>query len=574
MKKQSFIIGAFFLAVGGVLAKVIGAFYKIPLTYILGANGMGVYYLIFPLYSLVLVFTSSGISIAVTKLISSEHRKRNKINQSRILIVASLISFSLAIVCSTLVLIFSKEISIVQGNINAYIGYIAIAPAIICSSIIAILKGYFQGIGNMIPTSMSIVLEQIVKLVVGLILAYKFIYMGIEFAVLGAVLGVTISEVFACLAIVINYLINLKRNNIIWCDATTIRDIKKHIVVCVKRFLKNKKIVKKSFMKSNNKKYYTYDKNILTYRQVFKKVVSYSFPATLSSIIMPITNFIDSFLIINLLISIGFSSIVATSLYGLSTGVVSSLISLPIILISAITTTIIPNISSDVVSDHNYKRVAISEKCSFFIKLTWLIALPLCVAFILYAPEIIQILFSGGLNNRGFSEFEYAYKLLMLSSVSIIYYGFLQTFISILQAINKPEIPSIILFSFLFLRTLLVIFLTSIKEINVFGSIVANIIFLALSSGVCLLYLKKYIVLEFNLKNNLFSPLFAVSISTILGYTIKFLLEDFHIILSTIVSGFGFVICYFLLILLLKVFTTNEKQYFPKIPILKKKIIR
>ena len=211
LRKQSFLFSAIILAVGGILAKIIGAFYKIPLTNILGANGMGVYYLIFPIYSLFLVISSSGISIAVTKLIASERKLRNRSNEIKIFNSGLIYSFLVSFVLASIILIFAKDISMLQGNENAYLGYMVIAPAIICASIISILRAYFQGVENFVPTSLSTIAEQIIKLIFGLILSFRFLNFGIEYAVVGAVLGVTISEFFAMILLLINFFVYKKR---------------------------------------------------------------------------------------------------------------------------------------------------------------------------------------------------------------------------------------------------------------------------------------------------------------------------------------------------------------------------
>ena len=110
-RKQSFLFSAIILAVGGILAKIIGAFYKIPLTNILGANGMGVYYLIFPIYSLFLVISSSGISIAVTKLIATERKLRNRENEIKIFNSGLIFSFGVSFILSLIILFFARDIS-------------------------------------------------------------------------------------------------------------------------------------------------------------------------------------------------------------------------------------------------------------------------------------------------------------------------------------------------------------------------------------------------------------------------------------------------------------------------------
>ena len=206
MKKQSFILSAIILTLGGFFAKAIGALYKIPLANILGSSGMGIYYLIFPIYSLVITFCSSGISIALTTEVAKCRKIRHRYNEQKLFRVALIISFVLSLVLALVIVILSKTLADLQGNINAYLGYVAIAPAILISTLIATIRGYFQGIENMVPTTVSMIIEQIIKLSIGLILAHKLCIYGIQYAVLGAVLGVTISEIVALIIIVLNFI--------------------------------------------------------------------------------------------------------------------------------------------------------------------------------------------------------------------------------------------------------------------------------------------------------------------------------------------------------------------------------
>ena len=163
MKKSSFVLSAVILALGGFFAKAIGALYKIPLTNILGSAGMGLYYLVFPVYSLVITFCSSGINVALSTEVAKCRRNRNRYNEQKLLRVALVLSFCLSLLFTIIILLISKPLANFQGNINAYLGYVAIAPAIILSSIIATLRGYFQGVENMVPTTVSMIVEQIIK---------------------------------------------------------------------------------------------------------------------------------------------------------------------------------------------------------------------------------------------------------------------------------------------------------------------------------------------------------------------------------------------------------------------------
>ena len=77
MKKKSFVYGAIILGSASILCKIIGAIFRIPLTYLIGIEGVGIYQLVFPIYALFLVLTSSGIPVAISKIISREYSKKN-----------------------------------------------------------------------------------------------------------------------------------------------------------------------------------------------------------------------------------------------------------------------------------------------------------------------------------------------------------------------------------------------------------------------------------------------------------------------------------------------------------------
>ena len=558
-RKQSFLFSAIILAVGGILAKIIGAFYKIPLTNILGANGMGVYYLIFPIYSLFLVISSSGISIAVTKLIATERKLRNRENEIKIFNSGLIFSFGVSFILSLIILFFARDISIMQGNENAYLGYMVIAPAIICASLISILRAYFQGVENFVPTSFSTIVEQIVKLIFGLFLSIRFLNYGIEYAVVGAVLGVTISEFFAMVLLLINFYFYKKREKEYLISNRSKNKSQSVFLFYNPKVFKYKNLKKGKIEKgkwNENKK-----SPDLTKKQAFLKVLKYSLPATLSSFVIPATTFIDSFMVINILVGSGFSSSMSTSLYGLTTGVVGSLISLPVLLVSSLSTAIIPNLSGTYASEE--KRV-VEERVAFFIKITWLIALPLFAYFLIYSNEIVSVLFGGGLSFKGFDELAFASKLMMIGSVEIVYYAFLLTFIAILQAINKPIIPMICLLIGLGFRTLLCLVLVNIPSINVFGILISNILFLSLTAIACLIAIKKYINFNISKKSFLIYPVLAVSVSVFVALSFKAILLNYMSKLAySIISGGLGVLVYLLLILNFAVFTEKEIALMP-----------
>ena len=521
-KKQPVLFGAILLAFGGLLAKVIGALYKIPLTNILGSNGMGLYYLVFPLYSLFLVIISSGTSLAVSRLVSTERINHNKKNEITIFKVALIYVFVLSVIFSATLIVLSEKISLLQGNINAKIGYFAIAPSIIFASIISVIRGFFQGQENMIPTLVNNVIEQVVKLVSGLLLANMFLYKGITFAVFGAVLAVTISEFCALVFIIIHYLI-YKRGYIYKIDVP----------------------------KSKN----------LTKFEALKQIMVYSLPATLTAVIIPITGFLDSFMLINILTKAGFSSLQATNLYGISNGIVNTLISLPVLFCGSLATAIVPNLSG-LYSNNNEKEVTF--KTGIFIKITWIIALPCFIVFLIYSPDIITILYSNGLSDLVIDEFSFSYKLLMLSSVSILYYAFLQTFTSILQSINKPIIPFVSMLVAVIVRIACMFLFVSNPKINIFGVAISNLVFLTVACLINLFFIKKYIKFSLGLSKVLISPICSAVISGIVMFVLRNMLININIWLYCIISAGVGLFLYVTLIILFKSFSKQEITVFKK----------
>lgn len=518
MKKQSMLLGATILAVCGLIAKLIGAFYKIPLMHILGTSGMGVYYLIFPFYSLMLTLSSSGVSLAVVRLVSIERAHGLVANQRRIFRVALAYVMIATVAIAIITVVFSEYISIAQGNISARLGYVAIAPALIFAGLIAVARGYFQGLNMMWPTSLSNLMEQVVKVGLGLFFSHLFLQRGLEYGVFGAVLGVTLSELVAFVVMYFQY------------------------------FIHRKEIRKDSDL----------SRPLLSYKDIVKDLVRYTIPATVSSLVIPISSFIDSFLIINLLEKGGLSNVVSTSLYGISNGIVATLINLPIVLISAMSTVMVPDISGASVEDGG-KEVCF--KSTLFVKITWFIAIPCFVCFFLLAPEIINILYHNGLSNTVIPEYNYAYSLLKISSITIIYYAFLHTFTSILQSINKPYLPCISLSVGIVIRTIFTLILVPIKTLNIYGLAFANFIFLSIATLLNLLFVKKYITFHFHFRRFLLVPAFAGTLSALTIYISKMLLMKFaHLYIYAAISFVLGMIVYVVTIFYLKAFNENELQ--------------
>ena len=197
-KKQNFLQGAVWLAAATIIVKVIGAFYKIPLKIVIGDAGFAYFNTAYDVYSLLLTLATAGLPLALSRMISQAAALGHDRQVKRIFKACRFAFVFLSGIGTVLMLFFAKELAAYQNQPDAWIAIICLAPCAVMIGFMSSYRGFFQGQGNMRPTSVSNVLEAPVKLVVGLVLAYVLMQMtgSIPLAAGGAILGVTAS----CLA--------------------------------------------------------------------------------------------------------------------------------------------------------------------------------------------------------------------------------------------------------------------------------------------------------------------------------------------------------------------------------------
>ena len=206
-KQNTFFGGAAILAAGILIVKLIGMFYKIPLTNIIGEQGNADFNNAYYIYAVLLTISTAGLPVAVSKLVS-EANALGRYNQMRRTFYLSLILFLSLGVISFLIMFFRADaLAALMNDDKAAAGIRALAPAVICVGCLSALRGYSQGHGNMTPTSVSQIIEALCKLVVGLALAYWLINAGQppEVAAAGAITGVTVGAMVALVYMVLNY---------------------------------------------------------------------------------------------------------------------------------------------------------------------------------------------------------------------------------------------------------------------------------------------------------------------------------------------------------------------------------
>ncbi len=194
MKHASYLKSAAVLSFGGFAAKAIGALYRIPLANLLGGYGMGLYQMTYPLFCVLLTFSSAGIPAAFSRVIA---RERAEGRGHAATVRAALGMFFLLGVCGTLVMVLlAPVLSAAQGEHALTVCYYALAPSVALVALIAVFRGYFQGCNDMAPTALSEIFEQVVKAAVGLFFSLRYREDPVR-AVAFTLIAVTLSETVA-----------------------------------------------------------------------------------------------------------------------------------------------------------------------------------------------------------------------------------------------------------------------------------------------------------------------------------------------------------------------------------------
>ncbi len=194
-QKQNFLQGAALLAMAVAIVKVIGAIYKIPLRSILGDAGFGYFSTAYEIYTLLLTVSTAGLPIAMSRMISQAHSLGHYNRVRQIYKVAKTLYLLLGLVCTLAMATLCTLLSGWMGQPGAWFAVLCLAPCALLMGFLSAYRGFFQGQGNMAPTSTSQVLEAVIKLFVGLSVAFvlKTLTNSSTVAAGGAIFGVTVS---------------------------------------------------------------------------------------------------------------------------------------------------------------------------------------------------------------------------------------------------------------------------------------------------------------------------------------------------------------------------------------------
>ncbi|MBE7042606.1 MAG: polysaccharide biosynthesis protein [Ruminococcaceae bacterium] len=486
MGKQTFMQGTIILVLANALTKIIGAFFKIPLTYLLHESGMGIYNTAYQLYVLFFIIATAGLPVAVSKMVSEQLALKDGYQVRRLFKTEMFLITVLGLMGAGILYFFATPIAKAIGNVQIASSIRAVAPALVFVAVMAGLRGFFQGTQNMIPTAVSQILEALGKPVVGYTLAYVMIGSGAVYASAGALMGVTAGAAAGCVVLILWFLI------------------------------KRKKILPQAVAHNQ----------AIPYSELLKRLVWIAVPITIGACVSSVTSLVDTLMVRSLLQDISFTAEQAKALYqeyavyakngelvsllqnnrldthaseflyGAYSGYAYSLFNLPLTLITAMSISVVPALAEAIAIKHqgNIQRITASA-----IRITILFAMPCTIGLSVMAKPILYLLYSS--TSAG--------TMLEILAVACIWVSLVSVCTAVLQAAGKVWIPVINMLIGALVKIVSNILLVSMPQINILGlSISSNLCYFVIAA-LNIYWVMKVTKVKLKLAETLVKPLFA-----------------------------------------------------------------
>lgn len=506
-KKQNVLNGAMILIIATALVKVIGAVYKIPLTGIIGSLGRGYFASAYNIYTPIYAISMAGLPVAVSTIVSRNAALGKYRDVKQVMKITFPLFLALGLVGSGVLLVAAKPYVTSVGSPLAIYSVIAIAPSTLFCCIMSTYRGYYEGLNNMYPTAISQVIESLGKLIFGLAFSYGVVdYAEKQIAATGSVFGQTITTesdkaivyAMAAAAAILG---------------VTLGTVLGAIYTILRHKFKKDGISKEMLINSPL---------AAPRRDIVKELVSIAGPAALSSLVLNVTNFIDTWMIQNRLKSVVATSYdaiysaygdsidaagvakdtVHTFLYGAYDTTLDFRNLIPTIMMT-LGVSAIPVISA-AMAKKDMKNVNATVNTVF--RTTMLIALPAGAGFFALSEPILSLLYNGTENQSGIAV---AAPVLALYGLMMPILTLSSPLTNILQAIGRADVPAKSLALGCVFKIGLNYILIGIPSINIKGAVFGTAFFYLLCIFYNYIVLKKETGVKIELKTVIVKPLIS-----------------------------------------------------------------
>ncbi|MDO4267067.1 MAG: polysaccharide biosynthesis protein [Eubacteriales bacterium] len=431
----NFLMQGSILAMAGILVRLIGLFYKVPMTRIMGREGIGYYNTAYEIYNIGLILSSYSLPLAISKLIAAR-RVRGRFQDARRVYLCGM-AFGVAVgAVMTAVLLFGSSwiTEHIFRSPGSALPLAVMAPTVLVFSVMGIMRGYFQGFGNMIPTSVSQVIEQIIHAAVSITASYLFLRWFADtanpasYSAAGGTLGTLTGALAALIFLSCQMLRHRKKQAALYRQPQTV--------------------------------------STETWKQVFFALLLTLTPIILSQFVYQLSGTVDNSLFGQIMDGKGLSEKERMSLLGVYGGEYRLLTNVPVAIASSLGTSMIPSI---VASKTSRDGAAVQHKIRLTVKFNMLIAIPCAAGMCVLAGPIMRLIFGD--------SSDLARNLLTIGAPAVIFFSLSTVTNAVLQGIDlmrKSVTHSAISLA---IHTVFVYVMLQHLNMGVYGLVIGNVTF-------------------------------------------------------------------------------------------------
>ena len=528
----NFLVQGSILAMASIISRVIGLIYRIPLTAIIGNKGNDYYGCAFEIYNILLIISSYSLPLAVSKLISADISLGRKKNAYRVLKCALIFGLTTGTIAAG-ILFFGAEY--ITGTIMktpySIFAVKILVPILIVVAVLGVMRGFFQGLGTMMPSAVSQILEQIANAIVSVWAAYVLFQYGTKvgnilgnpdnyaaaYGAAGGTLGTGIGAVVALFFVSFVLLTYLK--------------------------------VFKRQMKRDRRA------NVDSYSYLFKILVITIVPVLLSTTIYNCNAILDQAIFKNIANIQGYTANEISEWNGIYTGKYKTLINVPISIASSLAASSVPALTAAYTSGD---KDGVRSQINTAIRFIMVVAFPCAVGMGVLASPILQLLFHD--------SSELAAGMLQTGAMSIVFFSLSTLSNGLLQGINRMKEPVKNASIALVLHIGVLVALMFVLKLNIFAVVFANAFFGFMMCILNAYSVKKYSGYKQEFKRTFLIPgISAVVMGVVVFLVYKLILYVFRInSIATLISIIFGAVTYAVFLLLLKGLTEEEIRKFPK----------
>lgn len=495
---KNYLVQGTILTVAAIVAKVIGMIYRIPLTNILGDDGIGYYSTANEIYNILLMISTFSLPLALSRLVSERRHLGQAKNAHKVFVCAMKFAVAAGAVMALLTFFLA---GVITDNImhvgSAALALRVLAPAIFLFAIAGAFRGFFQGHETMVPTATSQVIEQIVNAVISVVGAGVMMGIGTKMAeksgdpnlgpawgAAGGTFGTVASISVALLFLVVVYI-------------SYQRTFKRHL-------------------RKDPTKHLESDQAI--YRALLVTIG----PIVLSTLVYNIGTLIDQGIFNSVLASQGYSEKQYSTIWGIYSGKYRVLMNVPLCVASCLSPSVVPALTA-AMADGNHKEAGIKVRDS--IRYTMIITIPCAVGMAALASPIMQLIF-GDAKSLTAGIMQQGALLIVLLALSTLSTGILQGLGEMKKPLYNTTIALVvqIVTLYLFLR---------VFRLNIYSVIYSNTIFALIICVLNAIAIGQKISYRQEIKKTFLIPLIS---SGVMGLAAIGIYQVFHLFAGNAIS--------------------------------------